>query len=173
MLPTTAYEDTFTLGSQDLFTKASHNTHEYGVYDDSFDESLPLFADPMQYTDQDPSLPRDGTAYNNFLIEESTDCSNLLTANHSSSATPSFEGDTSHQSQAATPHSSRSEETSTRVQKRRANTLAARRSRQARVQKVVDLEAALKATQQERDALKLEVARLQGEAKALKELHQS
>jgi hypothetical protein len=57
-----------------------------------------------------------------------------------------------------------------RVEKRKANTLAARRYRQKRLDKVAELEAALKATQLERDALKVKVAKLEGETEVLKDL---
>ena len=59
---------------------------------------------------------------------------------------------------------------SSRVEKRKANTLAARRYRQNRLDKVANLESALKATQLERDALKVQVAKLQGETQVLKDL---
>lgn len=52
--------------------------------------------------------------------------------------------------------------------KRTRNTLAARRYRQRRVDEMSDLEAALKETQAERDALKVRVARLEGELDALR-----
>jgi len=52
--------------------------------------------------------------------------------------------------------------------KRTRNTLAARRYRQRRVDQMSDLEAALKETQAERDALKVRVARLEGELDALR-----
>ena len=57
-----------------------------------------------------------------------------------------------------------------RVEKRKANTLAARRYRQNRLDKVATLELALKTTELERDALKVQVAKLQGETQVLKDL---
>lgn len=57
---------------------------------------------------------------------------------------------------------------SARIVKRTRNTLAARRYRQRRVDEMSDLEAALKETQAERDALKVRVARLEGELDALR-----
>ena len=59
---------------------------------------------------------------------------------------------------------------SSRVEKRKANTLAARRYRQNRLDKVAGLESALKATQLERDALKVQVAKLEGETQVLREI---
>lgn len=68
--------------------------------------------------------------------------------------------------------SSSSSDTSSRdrVEKRKANTLAARRYRQKRTDRVAELEAALKATQLERDALKMQLAKVQGETQVLKDL---
>ncbi|MCJ1394009.1 hypothetical protein MMC18_006886 [Xylographa bjoerkii] len=57
-----------------------------------------------------------------------------------------------------------------RVEKRKANTLAARRYRQKHLDKLAELESALKATQLERDGLKVQVAKLRGENQALKGL---
>ena len=57
-----------------------------------------------------------------------------------------------------------------RIEKRRANTLAARRYRQNRLDRLSELETALKETQLERDALKEQVARLQGETQVLRDL---
>ncbi|ORY09514.1 putative bZIP transcription factor JlbA, partial [Clohesyomyces aquaticus] len=57
-----------------------------------------------------------------------------------------------------------------RVEKRRQNTLAARRYRQKRVDQVTTLESALKETQSDRDALKIRVARLEGEVETLRQL---
>lgn len=59
-----------------------------------------------------------------------------------------------------------------RIEKRKLNTLAARRYRQKRVDQMNGLEAALKETQLERDALKVRVARLEGEAEILRQLLQ-
>lgn len=57
-----------------------------------------------------------------------------------------------------------------RVEKRKANTLAARRYRQKRLDQVSELEAALKQARCERDAFKNQVLRLQGETELLKDL---
>ncbi|MCJ1318503.1 hypothetical protein MMC15_003833 [Xylographa vitiligo] len=57
-----------------------------------------------------------------------------------------------------------------RIEKRKANTLAARRYRQNRVDMISQVESALKVTQQERDALKVQLAKLQGENQVLKDL---
>jgi len=69
---------------------------------------------------------------------------------------------------ATTPASSTGRKS--RVEKREANTLAARRYRQARLDRLAELEAALKETQAERDELKVQVAKLQGENQVLKGL---
>jgi hypothetical protein len=63
-----------------------------------------------------------------------------------------------------------STESSVRIEKRTANTLAARRYRQKRLEQVSELEAALKEARLERDAFKNQVLKLQGETELLKEL---
>ncbi|KAJ5295531.1 hypothetical protein N7508_010352, partial [Penicillium antarcticum] len=60
--------------------------------------------------------------------------------------------------------------TGTRVEKRRLNTLAARRCRQRRVDRMKDLEAELEKVRQERDDLRLKCSKLEGETDALKGL---
>ncbi|KAL1598631.1 hypothetical protein SLS60_007771 [Paraconiothyrium brasiliense] len=57
---------------------------------------------------------------------------------------------------------------SARVEKRKANTMAARRYRQKRVDQMNTLESQLKDTQTERDALKVRCARLEGEVETLR-----
>jgi hypothetical protein len=68
------------------------------------------------------------------------------------------------------PKSSKSTNSEDKVTKRTLNTLAARRYRQRRVDQMADLEGVLKATQSERDELKVRVARVEGELAALKAL---
>jgi len=57
-----------------------------------------------------------------------------------------------------------------KIQKRELNTLAARRYRQKRVDQMAELEAQLKESNAERDALKVRVARLEGEVDVLRGL---
>ncbi|CAI6337560.1 unnamed protein product [Periconia digitata] len=57
-----------------------------------------------------------------------------------------------------------------RIEKRKANTMAARRYRQKRVDQMSGLEAQLKETQSERDDLKVRCARLEGEVETLRAL---
>jgi hypothetical protein len=57
-----------------------------------------------------------------------------------------------------------------RVEKRKANTMAARRYRQKRVDQMSTLETQLKDTQSERDNLKVRCARLEGEVETLRAL---
>ncbi|KAJ5587089.1 uncharacterized protein N7459_002854 [Penicillium hispanicum] len=59
---------------------------------------------------------------------------------------------------------------SSRVEKRRLNTLAARRSRQRRVDRMKSLEDELESVRRERDELRLRVSKLEGETEALKGL---
>jgi len=61
-------------------------------------------------------------------------------------------------------------EPSARIEKRQANTLAARRYRQKRLDQVAELEAELKEARLERDAFKNQVLKLQGETELLKDL---
>jgi hypothetical protein len=60
--------------------------------------------------------------------------------------------------------------TTSRIEKRKLNTLAARRYRQKRVDQMSSLESALKEAERERDALKVRVAKLEGETEILKQL---
>ncbi|PSN69277.1 hypothetical protein BS50DRAFT_338422 [Corynespora cassiicola Philippines] len=62
---------------------------------------------------------------------------------------------------------------SSRVEKRRANTLAARRYRQKRVDQMTSLESELKEVKSERDDLKVRCARLEGEVETLRQLLRS
>lgn len=59
---------------------------------------------------------------------------------------------------------------SSRVEKRKANTLAARRYRQKRVDQMSGLESELKEVKTERDDLKVRCAKLEGEVEALRAL---
>ncbi|CAO2652949.1 Nn.00g023600.m01.CDS01 [Neocucurbitaria sp. VM-36] len=60
-----------------------------------------------------------------------------------------------------------------RVEKRKANTLAARRYRQKRVDQMSSLETELKEVKTERDNLKVRCARLEGEVETLRALLRS
>ncbi|XPS77196.1 hypothetical protein M3J09_009228 [Ascochyta lentis] len=60
-----------------------------------------------------------------------------------------------------------------RVEKRKANTLAARRYRQKRVDQMSGLEAELKEVKTERDDMKVRCAKLEGEVEALRALLRS
>jgi hypothetical protein len=70
-------------------------------------------------------------------------------------------------SESSPPGTTNPTTSTSRIQKRTLNTLAARRYRQKRVDQMADLEAALKETEKERDALKNRVARLEGEVEVL------
>ncbi|KAM3082463.1 hypothetical protein ACMFMF_002125 [Clarireedia jacksonii] len=60
--------------------------------------------------------------------------------------------------------------TASRIEKRKLNTLAARRYRQKRVDQMSSLENALREAERERDALRVRVAKLEGETEILKQL---
>lgn len=59
---------------------------------------------------------------------------------------------------------------SSRVEKRRLNTLAARRCRQRRADRMQTLEDELESVKRERDELRLRVSKMEGETEALKGL---
>ena len=103
-------------------------------------EPRTIFGDPVCYSSN--SLPHPRTA--------------------SSDSRPGLES--------ALPKPEPSSALSSRVEKRKANTLAARRYRQNRLDKVAELELALKATHLERDALKVQVAKLEGENHVLRKI---
>lgn len=64
-------------------------------------------------------------------------------------------------------------ESSAKIEKRKANTMAARRYRQNRMDKMASLEAALEKALRERDALKVQLAKVEGENLALKAMMRS
>lgn len=66
-----------------------------------------------------------------------------------------------------------STEPSSRIEKRKANTLAARRYRQKRVDQMSGLEIELKEVKAERDDMKVRCAKLEGEVEALRALLRS
>jgi hypothetical protein len=100
-------------------------------------------------------------SYNNTA--RSTQYTFIQPSKHGSSRSSSHESRTSNTSKhPASPTS--------KVAKRTLNTLAARRYRQKRLDHIAFLEAELKQAQDERDALKVNVARLEGETKLLTEL---
>jgi hypothetical protein len=95
----------------------------------------------------------------------------------SSSTSPpnrnSYSPERSPHSKLPTSKSSPSTEPSSRVEKRKANTLAARRYRQKRVDQMSGLEAELKEVKAERDDMKVRCAKLEGEVEALRALLRS
>jgi cell division protein FtsB len=72
--------------------------------------------------------------------------------------------------EASTSKGNPPKETPNRVSKRQLNTLAARRYRQRRVDRMNELEAELEKVKQERDELKMRVSKLEGETEALRGL---
>jgi len=106
----------------------------------------------------------------------------LMTRDYSQSGSSS----TSHKDQSSSPpeqisssklsstkNSPKDSEPSCRVEKRKANTLAARRYRQKRVDQMSTLETELKEVKAERDDLKVRNARLEGEVETLRALLRS
>ncbi|KAJ5488744.1 hypothetical protein N7539_003634 [Penicillium diatomitis] len=123
----------------------------------SFHDSPPMTTDGWSYCVPQP------TSLGSRSDRGSNDsCSPPLSLGASPSSPPTSQN--SH-SDETTPRVDRS-----RIEKRRLNTLAARRSRQRRVDRMKDLEDELAAMRRERDELKLKVSRLEGETEALKGL---
>jgi hypothetical protein len=92
----------------------------------------------------------------------------LPTSPHQQSSSPEMRP-ASKASTKATPSAA----DSSRIEKRKANTLAARRYRQKRVDQVTGLEAELKEVKAERDDMKVRCAKLEGEVEALRALLRS
>jgi predicted RNase H-like nuclease (RuvC/YqgF family) len=97
-----------------------------------------------------------------------------MVKDHSSSGSSS-----SHQNRLSSPEQSSASKSSkssplapevSRVEKRKANTMAARRYRQKRLDQVSTLESELKDVKTERDDLKVRCARLEGEVETLRAL---
>lgn len=72
----------------------------------------------------------------------------------------------------STPSNTPTSTSTSRIEKRTKNTLAARRYRQKRLDQLSELEAELKETRLERDALKVRLAKLEGETEILRQLVQ-
>jgi hypothetical protein len=102
----------------------------------------------------------------NVLLDDIPQCP-PDSSNHSPTPLPPHPTSNTPSPRASTPMSKHTLNAASRIERRTKNTLAARRYRQKRVDQVNDLELALKNTQMERDALKVRVARLEGEAEAL------
>ena len=131
----------------------------YGPYDNALLPFAPIDYEPSS-RDSVTALDRDDTILDNLVTYNPDLTPDSVSAGSRAKSSP--EGVSSK------PGSSSA--SSSRVEKRKANTLAARRYRQNRLDKVAELESALKATQLERDALKVQVAKLQGETQVLKDL---
>lgn len=130
-------------------------------------QALLNFAPPFQQ-------PKSNSSDNSPSFEDET---SFQGPDHSSNAyrTPTSDSSTSlSRSDVTTSEAhmsrSRSPVSRSRVEKRQANTLAARRYRQKRVSHVNELEAALEAIKAERDSLRVRVGELEGETRVLKGL---
>ncbi|KAF7928088.1 uncharacterized protein EAE97_009886 [Botrytis byssoidea] len=145
----------------------------------SLDSSFPIAAGASIGNDNFPGQSDVGSIDNmsqshSFLDNQihraiSTDQSSPTSSNPKSTSSPTHSSPPSPPSpKTQTPTSSSS--TVSRVEKRKLNTLAARRYRQKRVDQMSSLEAALKEVERERDALKVRVAKLEGETDILKSL---
>ncbi|KAH7064176.1 hypothetical protein BKA63DRAFT_572602 [Paraphoma chrysanthemicola] len=104
-------------------------------------------------------------------VAHAADSSTPMVKDHSSSGSGS-----SPEQSAARHHSSRTSPLapeSSKIEKRKANTMAARRYRQKRVDQMSSLESELKDVKTERDDLKVRCARLEGEVETLRALLQA
>tara|TARA_R110002060_G_scaffold33060_1_gene43776 strand:+ start:678 stop:1400 length:723 start_codon:yes stop_codon:yes gene_type:complete len=94
----------------------------------------------------------------------------ISSTSHSTNSTPKSSKSTTKADLSPPTTTSGPNTKDSKIQKRTLNTLAARRYRQKRVDQVSSLETSLKETQDERDELKLKVARLEAEVEVLRGL---
>lgn len=94
----------------------------------------------------------------------------VSSTSHSANSTPKSSKSTAKADHSPPTTTSGPNTKDSKIQKRTLNTLAARRYRQKRVDQVSSLETSLKETQDERDELKLKVARLEAEVEVLRGL---
>lgn len=137
------------------------------------------FQSPYSYNFYDDALlPSASVEYEHLSLdnmaafaEHHTNFDNPMVYSSNPSPHPLPAGSSSHSGSAGVSSKPGSNSTlNSRIEKRKANTLAARRYRQSRLDKLAELESALKATQLERDALKVQVAKLEGETQVLKDM---
>jgi Basic region leucine zipper len=133
--------------------------HSYDPYDNALLPFAPIDYEPSSLENV-TAFDGDDTVFENLVAHRPNPTPDSLSASSRSKS--------SHENVSSKPGSSSA--SSSRVEKRKANTLAARRYRQNRLEKFAELESALKATERERDALKVQVAKLQGENQVLKDL---
>jgi len=105
------------------------------------------------------------------MIRDSSHSGSSSTSHKDQSSSPPEQSSSSRLS--STKNSPLAPEPSSRVEKRKANTLAARRYRQKRVDQMTTLESELKEVKAERDDLKVRNARLEGEVETLRALLRS
>lgn len=140
-------------------TVASQSSYSYDPYDNALLPFAPIDYEPSSL-DNVAAFNGDDTIFENLVACSPNPTPDSVSAGSRLKSSPedvSFKPGSSSAS-------------SSRVEKRTANTLAARRYRQKRLDKVAELESALEATQLERDTLKVQVAKLQGENEVLKDL---
>ncbi|KAF2676433.1 hypothetical protein K458DRAFT_492493 [Lentithecium fluviatile CBS 122367] len=121
------------------------------------DLTMPSFPELVHNHDTNSSQPMEKGLSNSG--------STTSASSHNQSSSPESPSNAKSTSKGSTPLSQ-----SARIEKRKANTMAARRYRQKRVDQMNDLETQLKQTQSERDDLKVRCARLEGEVETLRQL---
>jgi len=138
---------------------AFQNLYSFDSYDNTSFPIAPIDSEASSL-DNMTTMNEDDSLFDNLVAYDPNPTPDSVSDSSRSKSSP----------EDVSPQPGSSSVSSSRHEKRKANTLAARRYRQKRLDKVAELEAALKATQLERDALKVQVAKLQGETEVLKEL---
>lgn len=147
---------------QQVPTSFDSSFSSYEAYDNTLLSFAPINNEDLTLNTV-PAFEADNTFFDNTVAYSPNPTPESTSAVSMSKSSP--------ESASLQPESSSS--SLSRVEKRRANTLAARRYRQKRLDRVAELEAALEETQRERDALKVRVAKLEGETEVLKGLVRS
>ena len=127
----------------------------------------PTIYDPSQSTTTMDcgTLPTPTSSDHGLNHSDRSNSGSLPTSPHQKSSSPEL-----HSTSRASTKATSSAADSSRIEKRKANTLAARRYRQKRVDQVTGLEAELKEVKAERDDMKVRCAKLEGEVEALRAL---
>lgn len=123
---------------------------------------VPIASEPSSLNNA-PASDTDDTIFDNLVAYSPNPAPDCVSPRSTTKPSPK---DTS-------PNPGSNSTSKSRAEKRKANTLAARRYRQKRLDRVSELEAALKDTQLERDALKMQLAKLEGETRVLRDLVRS
>lgn len=134
----------------------------------------------VEYSDSFPaisgSLPMSTTTTNSTIYASSNQSGGqdyLPTHSNASASPDSRDSPSDKSSTKGSSTNTRSGNDPGRIEKRKQNTLAARRYRQKRVDQMNSLESTLKEVKSERDSLRVRCARLEGEVEVLRQLLRS